>query len=110
MKGARPLGDRQRGSGGVTHCYGCLCETCANSVELSMEYFTVGEAAEPCFNCDECRYYDGSSGKSCRWNGTCSRYIEAQKAFEARAREVERKAKAIRATFRIIKGGSHETL
>lgn len=100
----------QRRYDGASPCYGCLCETCANSVELSMEYFTVGEAVEPCFNCDECRYYDGSSSKSCRWNDICSRYIEAQKAFEARARVAERKAKAIRATFRIIKGGSHETL
>lgn len=95
---------RSRGCG-ATLCYGCLCNTCANSVELSLQYFTVEEAVEPCFNCDECRYCDGSSDKSCQWNDACSRYIEAQKAFEAKAREVERRAQVRRAGFIIIEGG-----
>lgn len=103
---------RKRGCG-ATHCYGCLCDTCANSVELLSWYFTAGEVEEPCFTCDECRHYDGDMGKRDQWHGTCPRYIEAQKAAEARKRELERRAEAeekraqdIRATFKIIKGGA----
>ncbi len=35
---------RKRGCG-ATHCYGCVCDTCANSVELLSWYVTIGEAA-----------------------------------------------------------------
>lgn len=107
MEGA----ERKRGHG-ATHCYGCLCDTCANSVELLSWYMTIGECVEPCFSCDECRHYDGDLHKPDQWHGTCPRHIEAKKAIEARVREMERRAKmedkraqAIRATFKIIKGG-----
>ncbi len=95
---------RMRGCG-ATHCYGCLCDTCANSVELLSWYMTIGECVEPCFSCDECRHYDGDLHKPDQWHGTCPRHIEAKKAIEARAREVERRAQAVRATFKVIKGG-----
>lgn len=105
-------GSRERGCG-ATHCYGCLCDTCANSVELLSWYFTPGETTEPCFSCDECRHYDGDLRKRDQWHGTCPRHIEAKKAVEARKRELERRAEAedkraqaIRATFKIIKGGA----
>lgn len=104
--------DRKRGYG-AARCYGCLCDTCANSVELLSWYFTLGEGEEPCFSCDECRHYDGDLHKPDQWHNTCPRHIEAKKAVEARKRELEhrakaedRRAKAIRATFKIIKGGS----
>ena len=102
---------RKRGCG-ATHCYGCVCDTCANSVELLSWYVTIGEAAEPCFSCDDCRHYDGDSRKPDQGRDTCPRRIEAKKAIEARAREMERRAQAedrraqaIRATFKVIKGG-----
>jgi len=91
---------------GATYCYGCLCDTCANSVELLAWYVTIGEAVEPCFSCDECRHYDGDTGKSSQWRDTCPYHIEAKKATEARARELERRAQVIRSTFKIIKGGN----
>lgn len=106
---------RRRGCG-AAHCYGCLCDTCANSVELLSWYVTIGEAEEPCFSCDDCRHYDGNIVKEDQWTTSCPRYIEAKKAAEARIRELERRlkaedkrAKAIRATFKVIKGGGADT-
>lgn len=99
---------RKRGCG-ATHCYGCLCDTCANSVELLSWYFTPGEATEPCFSCDECRHYDGDYKKRDCWHETCPSHIEAKKAVEARLRHeeeaAEKRAQAARAKFTVIKGG-----
>lgn len=96
---------RKRGCG-ATHCYGCVCDTCANSVELLSWYVTIGEAVEPCFSCDDCRHYDGDLRKRSQWHdATCPRYIEAKKAREARAQQEEKRAQALRATFKVIKGG-----
>lgn len=83
---------------GATHCYGCVCDTCANSAELPSWYVTIGEASEPCFSCDECRYYDGGGKKRSQWRDACPRYIEAAKVIEHRAQ-------AARAKFKVIKGG-----
>ena len=94
----------QRGCG-ATRCYGCLCDTCANSVELLSWYFTPGETATPCFSCDECRQYDGDRQKPDQWTSTCPRYIEAKKAAEARTIFEDKRAKTIRRTFRVIEGG-----
>lgn len=111
MERPKETGGRVRGCG-ATYCYGCLCDTCANSVELLSWYVTIGEASEPCFSCDECRHYDGDRRKRSQWHDACPRYIEAKKAREARARELERKAQAeekraqaARASFKVIKGG-----
>lgn len=109
------MGGRKRGCG-ATHCYGCLCDTCANSVELLSWYFTAGEAEEPCFSCDDCLHYDGSLEKPDHWHNECHRYIEAKKAIDSRRRELIRRGKIeaklaqeraqdIRTTFKIIKGG-----
>lgn len=102
---------RKRGCG-ATHCYGCLCDTCANNAELSFCYLTIGETEEPCFNCDDCRHYDGDNRKHDNWKTDCSCYVEAKKAAEAREREFERRAKkedkrikSIRTTFKVIEGG-----
>lgn len=107
------MSDRKRGCG-ATHCYGCLCDTCANSVELLSWYVTIGEAEEGCFSCDECRHYDGDLHKPDQWRDTCPQHIEAKKAIEARERELkrraeaeDRRAQAIRATFKIINGGAN---
>ena len=111
MKSPEQSDGRKRGCG-ATYCYGCICDTCANNVELLSWYVTIGEAEEPCFNCDDCRHYDGDHRKKDQWKETCQRRIEAQKAVEARAREMkrraeaeDRRAEAIRATFKVIKGG-----
>lgn len=102
---------RERGHGS-TYCYGCLCDTCANSVELPPWRSTPGECAAPCFTCDECRRYDGDFGKRSMWTDTCPRYIEAKKAAEARELEEKkrqdaenRRAEAARGTFKVIRGG-----
>lgn len=93
---------------GVTFCYGCLCNTCANSVELPSWYVTIGEAEEPCFSCDECRHYDGDFSKRSMWTEICPRYVEAKKvviAKEERRRAAENKrAEILRATFKVING------
>lgn len=105
-------GARKRGCG-ATYCYGCLCDTCAHSVELLSWYVTIGESDEPCFNCDECRHYGGDSRMKDRWTNDCPRHIEARKAVEAREREAERREQArklkeqqaVCATLKVIKGG-----
>lgn len=99
---------RKRGCG-ATHCYGCLCDTCANSDELLSWYFTPGETEEPCFSCDECRHYDGDIKKDDQWTNSCQRYIETRKAKSAREQEIarreEKRARYLRSTLRVIKGG-----
>lgn len=40
-------------------CGRCLCNHCANNVETIDN--CTGEAKEPCFVCDECRWYDGDT-------------------------------------------------
>lgn len=97
---------------GATNCYGCACNTCANSVELPIWYMTMGEMMEPCFTCDECRHFDGDGKKRIQWRDTCCKHIEAGKIAEDKARrqaqriEAENKrAKAARAAFTVIKGG-----
>ena len=80
-------------------CYGCLCRTCARSVELDLRYFTPGElppGVEPCFSCDECRYYDGDWRKGYQKRAECSGYVEARKHAEAAAAAMRRKMKIIK--------------
>ena len=49
-----------------------MCEKCSNSVENI--YSEAGEAEEPCFNCDECRGYDGDTRKRDAYTDDCSRF------------------------------------
>ncbi len=44
-------------------CVNCLCEYCVNNVEQSPDKVKTREMQEPCFNCDECRAYDGDYQK-----------------------------------------------
>ena len=103
---------RKRGCG-ATHCYGCLCDTCAHSVELLSWYFTIGETDEPCFNCDECSHYDGDICKKDKWTNDCTRCIEAKKAKESREREAahreEKRLRNLRSTFKVIRGGAERS-
>lgn len=79
-------------------CPSCLCDSCANSVELLSCYVTLGEAQASCFSCDECYHFDKDSRRRSQWQDTCPWYIEAVKV-------AERRAQASRAAFRVIEGG-----
>lgn len=62
-----------------------MCEKCANSVENI--YSEAGEAEEPCFNCDECIYYDGDIQKRDVHTDDCSHFrIDDYHARQARER------------------------
>lgn len=82
-------------------CYECLCNFCANSCELEAEYITAGECDLFCYNCDECRHYDGDLVKRSRWTKDCPHYKEAQKHAENRRRVAEKRRK----DFVVLKGG-----
>lgn len=41
-------------------CGGCICNQCANDVNGRGK---ASEAERPCFNCDDCRNYDGDFKK-----------------------------------------------
>lgn len=71
-------------------CAGCLCNHCANSVETIDN--CTGEAKEPCFVCDECRWYDGDTKNPDKWKQECDEYIIT-----------EEQAKRNRKKFKIVK-------
>jgi len=80
-------------------CGGCLCRTCARSVELELRFFTSGDlppGAEPYFSCDECHYYDGDFRKGYQNRAECSGYIEARKHAELAAAAMRRQLKIIK--------------
>ncbi len=89
-------------------CYGCKCNTCANSVELGPPYWTPGEGDFLCFTCDECRRYDGNWGKKSQWRPDCERYKIPKKLIEAHRRAAEWEAEKLRRQFRVIKGGKQK--
>ena len=51
-------------------CGGCLCEHCANNVNCTDKY--VGEMSFPCFNCDDCKNYNGYGRDN--WDPECNQY------------------------------------
>lgn len=63
-------------------CGGCLCHHCANSVECVDN--CTGESELSCFNCDECRYYDGKGTynrkKECENYKVTNRYAEYRRS------------------------------
>ena len=56
----------------VCLCANCLCEFCVNNVEGDIK---PGEMQEPCFNCDECRTYDGDCRKQNQCKEECSEFV-----------------------------------
>ena len=52
----------------VCLCANCLCEFCVNNAEQSLDRVKPGEMQEPCFNCDDCRAYDGDCRKQYQRN------------------------------------------
>ncbi len=98
------------------NCYKCVCNQCANSVELSLVLFTPGESQNPCFACDECHRYDGDflhkpdqKRESCRMYQAPAKLAEIQERVEKeRARRADRQAQQQRQNFKVIKGGKNE--
>ena len=62
----------------------------ANSVETIDN--CTGEAKEPCFVCDECRWYGGDTKNPDKWKQECDEYIIT-----------EEQAKRNRKKFKIVK-------
>lgn len=56
-------------------CTNCLCEYCVNNAEQSTDKVKAGEMQEPCFNCDECKVYDGDSRKLNQRKEECKKFI-----------------------------------
>ena len=81
-------------------CYGCKCNLCANSSELSGRYFTPGECDFFCYTCDECRHYDGDWSKRTMWRQECSKYKEPRQLQEDRANKA---AARMRQQIHVIK-------
>lgn len=70
-------------------CGGCLCDQCANNVEnLHTE---AGEMREPCFSCDECRWYDGNTRSKDMWTETCERFRITEYHAERNQEQIRRK-------------------
>ena len=68
-------------------CDGCLCDHCANNVETRDK--CTGEMKEPCFACDECRWYDGDIKNKDMWRQQCGKYIVTNEHAERRRRKFE---------------------
>ena len=56
-------------------CTNCLCEYCVNNVEQSRDKVKPGEMQEPCFNCDECRVYDGDCRRQNQRKEECVKFV-----------------------------------
>lgn len=67
-------------------CGRCLCNHCANNVETIDN--CTGEAKEPCFSCDECRWYDGDTRHKDMWRQECGEYIVTNEHAE-RLKKIE---------------------
>lgn len=59
----------------VCPCTNCLCEFCVNNAEQSRDKVKLGEMREPCFNCDECRVYDGDYRKQNQHKEECTEFV-----------------------------------
>ena len=59
----------------VCLCANCLCEFCVNNAEQSLDRVKPGEMQEPCFNCDDCRAYDGDCRKQYQRKEECSEFV-----------------------------------
>ncbi len=71
----------------VSPCAGCLCNHCANSVETIDN--CTGEAKEPCFVCDECRWYDGNLKNKDMRCKQCENYIVTNEHAERLRKKIK---------------------
>lgn len=58
----------------VLLCANCLCEYCVNNTEQSLGK-AKPEMQEPCFNCDDCRVYNGDSQGRNQRKEECSKFV-----------------------------------
>jgi hypothetical protein len=59
----------------INPCYYCLCDSCINNVENTRVKPTdVYCGWKPCFQCDDCRVYDGDISKRSMEVASCERY------------------------------------
>lgn len=56
----------------VCPCGGCLCNQCANDVNNIRS--KPEEMDEPCFNCEDCREYDGDCKKKYNHKESCENF------------------------------------
>lgn len=59
----------------VMRCANCLCQYCVNNVEEIWNKVKPEEMQEPCFNCDECRVYDGDCQKQNQQKEECVKFF-----------------------------------
>jgi hypothetical protein len=60
----------------VDPCYYCLCNSCVNNVEnIRVKPNDTYCDWKPCFQCDNCRIYDGDSSKKNMEVASCDRYV-----------------------------------
>lgn len=70
----------------VFQCANCLCNYCTHNAEgvVKKEEFTY-----PCFNCDECRIFDGDSGKSICRKHDCEEFDMSERGAERNRKEIK---------------------
>lgn len=83
----REIQNSMRRSDCAFPCGRCLCNHCANNVETIDN--CTGEAKEPCFVCDECRWYDGDTRHKDMWRQECGEYIVTNEHAERLRRKLK---------------------
>lgn len=78
----------------VIRCVNCLCQYCVNNVEEMWNKVRPEEQQTPCFNCDECRTYDGDAKHKERAKEECRYFVLSDYG-----------AKRNRKKIRIVKSG-----
>lgn len=60
----------------MTNCVNCLCQYCTHNAEELYHNVKLEEAAEePCFNCDECKAFDGAADHNFCDREDCENFI-----------------------------------
>ena len=73
----------------VIQCANCLCERCVNNVEELWSKVKPEEQKEPCFNCDECRHYTGSSRHRSQRKEDCEKFCISEHAAASRRKKIK---------------------
>lgn len=95
----------------VNQCAGCLCETCINNGDMSIEYKLDKEEsaiAEYCRGCDGCSGWDNKSGSRDLSVRCCSKYIPAAAYIRKKNMAAERRAEMMRKRFAVLEGGKKQ--
>lgn len=92
----------------VNQCAGCLCETCINNGDMSIEYKLSKDectTAEYCRGCDGCSGWDNKPNNRDLSVRCCSKYIPAAAYIRKKSMAAERKADMMRKRFAVLEGG-----